>query len=140
MKSSSWFAFARSSIPPRMELKSPCLLSTRRASNSMAPTPVSSTAMEGLISPSRQATASPGSSSSAIWAESWLSPTFGEEESTGRPGTKVRGFVQPWWRFLHVFLNHCIIYVINPYQCFSCVFSWHVGQQAELLHRLPVCS
>lgn len=60
----------------------------------MVPTPVSCTAMEGLIYLLRQATASPASSSSAIWAESWLLPTFGEEESTGRLGTKVRAFAQ----------------------------------------------
>lgn len=60
----------------------------------MAPTPVSCMATEGLIFLLRQATASPGSSSSAIWAESWQLPTFGEEESTERHGTKVKGFVQ----------------------------------------------
>jgi len=76
-----------------MALKSPCLSFTRRASSWMAPIQVFYTAMVVLTSPSHRATASPDSSLSDIWEESWPLPTFEEEGSTGRPGTKVSGIV-----------------------------------------------
>lgn len=87
-------SFFRSSIHPRTVLKSPCLLSTRKASKWTDHILVSCTATGASTSPSRRATASPASSLSGIWEVFLLSPTSEEEGSTGRPGTKVSTVVQ----------------------------------------------